>query len=161
MSRHDWNPQTLRDKLVLLKQERDARQAEKLVQRTLTRQAQNGTIPPPFRDEDFVDEPDVPVKVRVKCQGLPGRICGRMEWSDTMIDVSPIPESVRGDREYLCSGCRETMFRLNLIDRITYLELMGAPTEHVEWYRGKMERDPYMTGRPAGMKGNPKTGIEE
>lgn len=55
--------------------------------------------------------------------------CGRSVSADMMLDVRPLPSSVRGSREWACDGCMETIFRAKLSTREDFYRALGAPPE--------------------------------
>ena len=82
--------------------------------------------------------------------------CGRLCPPFEMVDVRRLPSELRGNREYMCSGCRA---RLVLTGAVTFpdlLEMLGAPADFVEYHRG-VERERAMRGKQ-DQSGEPISG---
>jgi len=57
--------------------------------------------------------------------------CGRVTNANMMLDVRALPPAVRGNREYICDGCRERWIREGRISREALYQAIGAPAEAI------------------------------
>jgi len=57
--------------------------------------------------------------------------CGRVTNVNMMLDVRALPPAVRGNREYICDGCRERWIREGRISREALYRAIGAPAEAI------------------------------
>jgi hypothetical protein len=66
--------------------------------------------------------------------------CGRETNADMLVDVRPVPATVKAkighpDAEYLCDGCRERLFREGHVTREVFFSHLGAPPAVLERIR--------------------------
>lgn len=74
---------------------------------------------------------------------IPCQTCQRVTHADKIIDLSAISPAVRrawGVEDGACDGCRGKLHRNGVVDRATFIELLGAPIEQVERARAKVSR---------------------
>lgn len=157
MPQHDdWDRPTAHDELLRTKVQRDQKQAEKLVNRAAKKKIIADGVSLNIQDDpDFHDEPEVELMQRMICRGYEGRVCGRHEMPWMMDDIRTLPVEIRGEREFMCSGCRETLFMLDIMDRYTWMEHMGAPAAQIAAFEAHWEKNPHGTGKRKKPK-NPK-----
>jgi hypothetical protein len=156
MPQHDWERPTAQDELFKIKAQRDQRQADKLVKRAAKNKIIGDGVPLNIQnDPDFEDEPETDLMKRMVCRGYEGRTCGRHEVPWMMDDIRTLPVEIRGDRDFMCYACRETLFVLDIIDRYTWMEYMGAPAEQIAAFEAHHELNPSGTGKRKKPK-NPK-----
>ena len=79
---------------------------------------------------------------RERGEGSPDYIgCGRCRRQRVpafaMVDVRALPASIRGDAEYVCDGCWTGWIRTQVITKLAWLEMLGAPAELVEQQRAR------------------------
>jgi len=93
---------------------------------------------PPEAWEPRTQAAEVPPAALVRCLGFPGHRCRRQVPASMAVDVSGLPEGVRGAVTHVCDSCRDLLERQLGADVLA--EAQGAPAAWVAWRRAKRER---------------------
>lgn len=87
-----------------------------------------------------------------KCDGLPGRRCGRLMHPSMLRDVSGVDPLIVGTSRKVCDACEEALYRAGRVDRIAFARQRGAPEPWLAWFAQRIERHEDLDGHPADMK---------
>lgn len=75
-----------------------------------------------------------PEPTRAVCGGMR---CNRLVWVHELFDVRPLPESLRGAADFVCSACIERWYLQGKLTPAELLAYWGATVARQDWAREK------------------------